>query len=120
MNRMRKRRSTPAQRRAAQRLKAIGASLYPPRDAAGVATPTEAGAPTRAREAATTPGGGLGPLGALGRALSGGLDIPPVLAAADPLPALPTVPPVGLGQKLAEAIRRMRALGPAYPPGPPF
>jgi hypothetical protein len=87
---MRQRRSTPAQRRAAQRLKAIGASLFAPREAAGVAAPAEAGAPT-----------------------------PPALAAADPLPALPSLPVLGLGRQLREAIRRMGALGPTYPPGPP-
>jgi hypothetical protein len=105
---------TGAQRRAAQRLRVIGMSLRPPREAAEVRGPDEARGPGMADGAtagAAATAAGEGEMALVGGAEAGGgvvgLEVPPVLAEADALPRLPVVGP---GRRLAEALRRMRAV----------
>jgi hypothetical protein len=90
-----KRRTTPAQRRAGQRLKAIALSLRPPRDAAGLRPAAEVSAPALATLAAD------GDVSDRPR-----LELPEALTKADALPVLPVVE---LGRRLADAIKRLDA-----------
>ncbi|MCC6188209.1 MAG: hypothetical protein IT318_04215 [Anaerolineales bacterium] len=100
-----RRRPTPAQRRAAYRLAHLAKSLRPPREQREPGAPADAGAPRPLALATPAAGGELARRRGRGRQVIR-VEIPPALAVPDALPVLPVVT---LGRKLALAIKRLDA-----------